>query len=226
MGELDPSVPSPTLSMPLNSWYGIESSPLPTSFTFSDFLEPLWIHGLFAFRFNKVRGMVNQDAEMWHVQMLFKTPQHRDNVYLHLHQDHLELRHSTFSPVAVRDAVQFYYSWIDLDFLQFMFFIPLLELDRISLLTLAPPLMHSPLFIPTIETLESIAHWCRPHLKELQCAHLLESHCFPVRVSPMSPTLPLMDLYWITEAFLDTACMVIRHNVLKSQHKIPLCHFH
>ena len=76
MGELDPSVPSPTLSMPLDTWYGIESGPLPTSFTFSDFLEPLQIHGLFAFRFNKVQGMVNQDAEMWHVQMLFKTPQH------------------------------------------------------------------------------------------------------------------------------------------------------
>src|SRR5260221_14688566 len=101
--------------------------------------------------------MVNQDAEMWHVQMLFKTPQHQDNVYLHLHQDHLELHHLTFSPVAVWDAVQFYYSWIDLDFLQFMFFIPLLELDRISFLTLAPPPLHSPLLIPTIETPESIA---------------------------------------------------------------------
>ncbi len=53
-GELDPSVPSPTLSMPLDTWYGIESGPLPTSFTFSDFLEPLRIHGLFTFRFNKV----------------------------------------------------------------------------------------------------------------------------------------------------------------------------
>src|SRR5260370_15928264 len=103
-----------------------------------------------------------------------------------------------------------------------MFFIPLLELDRISLLTLAPPLIHSPLFIPTVETLESMAHQSKPHLKELQRAHLLETHCFPVLVSSMSPTLPLMDLYWITEAFLDTACMVIHHNVLKPQDKICL----
>src|SRR5260221_546445 len=92
------------------------------------------------------------------------------------------------------------------------FFIPLLELDRISLLTLAPPLIHSPLFIPTVETLESMAHQSKPHLKELQRAHLLETHCFPVLVSSTSPMLPLMDLYWITEAFLDTACTVIRHN--------------
>src|SRR5260221_8862754 len=109
MGELDPSVPSPTLSMPLDTWYSIESGPLPTSFTFSNFLEPLQIHGLFTFHFNKVQGMVNQDVGMWCVQMLFKTPQHQDNVYLHLCQDHLELCHSTFSPVAVQDAVQFYY---------------------------------------------------------------------------------------------------------------------
>ncbi len=50
----DHAVPSPTLSMPLDTWYGIESGPLPTSFTFSNFLEPLQIHGLFTFRFNKV----------------------------------------------------------------------------------------------------------------------------------------------------------------------------
>src|SRR5258707_8252955 len=83
-GELDPSAPSPTLSMPLDTWYSIESGPLPNSFTFSNFLEPLWIHGLFAFHFNKVRGMVNQDAEMWHAQMLFKTPFKPNNFYFHI----------------------------------------------------------------------------------------------------------------------------------------------
>ncbi len=106
-----------------------------------------------------------------------------------------------------------------------MFFMPLLKLDGILLLTLAPPPMHSPLFIPTIETPESMAHQSKPHLKELQHAHLLETHCFPVLVSSTSPTLPLMDLYWITEVFLDTACTVIRHNVLKSQDKIRLWRF-
>src|SRR5260370_27355487 len=107
--------------------------------------------------------------------------------------------------------VQFYYSWINLNFLWFMFSMPLLKLDRTWLIILTPPPMHGLLFVPTIETLESMAHQSKPHLKELQCTHLLETPSFPVLVSSILLMLPLMVLYWITNTFLHTACMMIHH---------------